>query len=150
MRFRARVESHGKTATGIRVPDQLVADLAAGKRPKVAVTINGYRYRTSVAPMGGQFLVGVSAEVRAGAGVAAGDEVDVDIELDTAPREVAVPADLAEALAGDNEVARFFAGLSYSHQRAYVTWIESAKKDETRRRRVAQAVVKLRDGRVQA
>jgi uncharacterized protein YdeI (YjbR/CyaY-like superfamily) len=68
----------------------------------------------------------------------------------TAPREVAVPADLAEALAGDNEVARFFAGLSYSHQRAYVTWIESAKKDETRRRRVAQAVVKLRDGRVQA
>ena len=123
--------------------------LGPSKRPKVSVTINGYMFRTSVASMGGAYLFGVSADVRQRAGVAAGDEVDVDIELDTASREVTVPADLSAAIDGDAEARRFFDGLSYTHRRWYVDWIESAKKAETRERRVGQAVVKLREGRVQ-
>jgi hypothetical protein len=149
MKFHASVESNGKTATGIRVPAEVMAGLGSSKRPKVRVTINGYTYRTSVASMGGAFLFGVSAEVREHARVAAGDEVDVDIVLDTEPREVTVPSDLAGAIAVDAEAKRFFGGLSYTHKRWYVTWIESAKKDETRRRRVEQAVEMLREGRVQ-
>jgi hypothetical protein len=149
MKFHASVDSNGKTATGIRVPTEVMAALGPSKRPKVRVTINGYTYRTSVASMGGEFLFGVSADVRQAAGVAAGDKVDVDIELDTAPREVSVPADLAAAIKSDATAQRFFDGLSYTHRRWYVTWIESAKKDETRQRRLAQAVVMLREGRSQ-
>src|SRR4029077_16201511 len=98
VRFRTTILQNDKTATGIPVPDEVVASLGAGKRPKVAVTINGYSYRSSVATVDGRFMVGVSATVRAGAGVAGGDTVDVDIELDSAPREVTVPPDFAAAL----------------------------------------------------
>ncbi|MEA2844373.1 MAG: hypothetical protein QOJ69_2044, partial [Actinomycetota bacterium] len=98
MRFRTTLELGGKTATGIRVPDEVVEGLGSGKRPPVRVTINGHTYRSTVAVMGGAFMVGVSAEERSKAGVAAGDEVDVDIELDTEPREVVVPPDFAAAL----------------------------------------------------
>ncbi len=116
MRFRTTILQNGKTATGIHVPDEVVASLGAGKRPKVTVTINGYTYRSSVASMDGRFMVGVSATVREGAGVAGGDTVDVDIELDTAPREVTVPPDFAAALKREPDAKRFFEGLSYSNQ----------------------------------
>ena len=98
MRFRATVQLNGKTATGIEVPDEAVAELGQGQRPPVRVTIGSYSYRTTVARMGGRFLVSLSAENRAAAGVAAGDEVEVDLELDDAPRQVEVPADLKAAL----------------------------------------------------
>ncbi len=101
VRFRAVILQSGKTATGIRVPDEVVAGLGAGKRPPVRVTIGGHTYRSTVASMGGVFMIGVSAENRSNAGVAAGDEVDVDIELDKAPREVTVPLDFAKALRRD-------------------------------------------------
>jgi hypothetical protein len=143
--FRATVELGGKTATGIVVPADAVEALGAGKRPKVHATVNGYTYRSSVASMGGRFLLPVSAEVRQHAGVAAGDEVDVRLELDTAPREVAVPPDLAAALDTDEEAKRIFGKLAYSHQLRYVLWIEDAKKAETRERRVAQALTRLKD-----
>jgi hypothetical protein len=149
MKFHATVDSNGKTATGIRVPDDVMAGLGPSKRPKVRVTINDHAYRTSVASMGGSYMFGVSADVRDNAGVVAGDEVDVEIELDTEPRAVTVPADLSAAIDGDAGARRFFDGLSYSHQRRYVDWIESAKKVETRQRRVTQAVGRLRAGRVQ-
>ena len=100
MKFRAVVEQGGKTATGITVPDEIVAALGAGRKPAVSVTINGYTYRTSIATVSGSFKVGVSAEVREAAGVKGGDELDVEIALDTAPREVAVPPDFAAALDG--------------------------------------------------
>src|SRR4051812_27524153 len=96
--FRATLELGGKTATGIQVPDEIVAALGAGKRPAVRVTVNGHTYRSTVASMGGRNMVGVSAENRAGAGVAAGDVLDVAMELDTAPREVVEPADFTAAL----------------------------------------------------
>lgn len=149
MRFRSVIRLGGKTATGIPVPVAVVEGLRQGRRPPVRVTVNGYTYRTTVATRGGEYLLSVSAEVRDKAGVAAGDEVDVDIELDTEPRRVTVPPDLAEALAGDTEAKRFFDGLAYTQQRWYVTWLEAARKTETRRRRIAEALGMLREGRTQ-
>jgi hypothetical protein len=116
-------------------------------RPKVRATINGYTYRSSVASMGGMYMLGVSAEVREKAGVVGGDVVDVELELDTEDRVVTVPPDLAKALRGDAAARRFFDGLPYSQPRWFVAGIEGAKKPETRRRRVEAAVARLREGR---
>jgi Bacteriocin-protection, YdeI or OmpD-Associated/Domain of unknown function (DUF1905) len=147
MRFRATVELGGKTATGIEVPEDVVAALGSGNRPPVAVTIGGYTYRTTVARMGGRFLIPLSAENRTGAGVAAGDQVDVDIALDSGPREVAVPADLAAALAQDEGARATFDELSYTHRKEWVRWIEEAKKAETRATRLTKTVESLREGK---
>jgi Bacteriocin-protection, YdeI or OmpD-Associated/Domain of unknown function (DUF1905) len=149
MAFRATVDLNGKTATGIRVPPDVVAGLGPSKRPAVRVTVGDYTYRTTVAPMRGEFLLPVSAEHRESAGLAAGDEVDVTLELDTEPREVTVPSDFADALAGDATAKRFFDGLSYSQKQWFVLGIEEAKKAETRQRRIAKAVGMLREGRSQ-
>jgi len=143
--FRTTILRAGKTATGIEVPAELVARLGTTKRPPVRVTINGYTYRSTVAMMGGVFMVSVSAQNREGAGVAGGDEVDVELELDTAPREVAVPADLAEALDGDPDARRRFEGLSYSHKQAHVLAVEGARAADTRQRRIAKVISILRD-----
>ncbi|HEX3589775.1 MAG TPA: YdeI/OmpD-associated family protein [Pseudonocardiaceae bacterium] len=144
MRFHATIELNGKTATGIEVPPEVVTELGGGKRAKVTVTINGFTYRNSIASMGGRFLISVSADVRAQAGVAAGDQVDVDVELDTAPREVTVPDDLAAALARDAKARGAFEKLTYSHRLRWVSWINDAKKAETRDRRVVTAIEDLR------
>ena len=149
MRFRTTVQLEGKTATGLRVPADVVQALGTGKRPPVRVTIGSHTYRSTVAAYGGVFMLPLSAENREAAGVAAGDEVDVDIELDTEPREVAMPADFAAALALEPEARRFFEGLSYSQQRWFVLGIEDAKTPETRQRRIDAAVVRLREGRGQ-
>jgi len=147
MRFWATLESSGKSATGIEVPAEVVEALGSGRKPPVRITLGTHAYRSTVASRGGRYLVGVSAENRALAGVAAGDALDVEIELDTAPREVVVPADLATALAGDVDARRFFDGLSFSQKQWYVIPIEQAKKPETRRRRVEKALTMLREGR---
>jgi hypothetical protein len=147
MRFRTTIIQTGKTAAGIRVPDEIVEALGAGKRPPVTVTIGGYAYRNTVAVMGGAYWVGVSAEHRAGAGVTAGDEVDVDLELDTAPRTLEVPPDLAAALDAEPAARTFFDSLSYSNRQWHVLSVEGAKTDETRRRRIAKSVEMLREGR---
>ncbi len=146
MKFRATVELGGKTATGIEVPEDVVAALGSGNRPPVTVTIGGHTYRTTVARMGGRFLIGLSAENRTAAGVAAGDQVDVEIEPDTEPREVEVPADLAEALAHDQTARANFDGLSYTHRKEWVRWIEEAKKAETRATRLAKTIESLHAG----
>ncbi len=148
MRFRAGIELAGKTATGIEVPAAVVAKLGSSKKPAVRVTIKGYTYRSTVASMGGRFMLPVSAEVREAAGVAARDKVDVDVELDTAPREVTVPADFGRALARDAAARRFFDGLSFSNKQRIVISIEAAKASETRERRTAKAVSSLREGRI--
>jgi len=146
MKFHGRVELNGKTATGIEVPAEVVTGLGAGKRPAVRATVNGFTYRSSVAPMGGRFLLPVSAQIRAGAGVAAGDEVDVDLEVDTEPRTVSVPADLAVALDTDPAVRRAFDALSYSQQLRYVQPVEDAKAAATRQRRIDKVLSDLRPG----
>jgi hypothetical protein len=147
MRFRATVELGGKTATGIEVPEDVVAALGSGNRPPVTVTVGGHSYRTTVARMGGRFLVPLSAENRTAAGVAAGDQVEVDIEPDSRPREVAVPGDLAAALARDDTARANFDALSFTHRKEWVRWIEEAKKPETRATRLARTVESLRAGK---
>jgi hypothetical protein len=148
MRFHAVIQLNNKTATGIAVPPDVLESLGAGKRPAVRVMINGHTYRTTVGSVDGQAMLPVSAEVRQGAGVAAGDEVEVEIELDTAPREVTVPPDFAAALDQDPAARRFFDGLSYSNTRRFTLPIEEAKSAETRERRIAKAVSQLREGRL--
>lgn len=148
MQFRTTILQSGPTATGIRVPDEVVESLGAGRRPAVKVTINGFTYRSSIAVMGGESMVGVSAENRAGAGVAGGDEVDVDIELDTAPREVTVPPELAAALEAEPAAKATFDRLSYSNKSWHVLQVAGAKTDETRQRRIARSIEALREGRI--
>ena len=146
MRFHATIQLNGKTATGLPVPEAVVEGLAGGKRPPVRVTINGFTYRSTIAPMGGLFLIPVSAAIRESASVAAGDEVEVDIELDTAPRTVTLPSDFAEALDRDAVAKRNFDALAYSHQLRHVQVIEQAKTPETRQRRIEKAISMLREG----
>ena len=143
--FRATILSGGKTATGIEVPGDVVAALGTSRRPRVRVTLGSFTYRSTVAPMGGRFMLPVSADVRAGAGVAGGDELDVTLELDDAPREVTIPPDLAAALGA--EARRFLDGLSYTNQLRVVLSVEGAKTEETRLRRIAKAVEALSEGR---
>jgi hypothetical protein len=143
-KFRTTVLAAGKTATGIEVPPEAVAKLGTSKRPPVVVTINGYSYRNTIAVMGGVFMIGISAEHRKGSGVSAGDEIDVELVLDEAPREVELPADFAAALDADERAKAAYAALSPSRKKAHVTSIEGAKTAETRERRIAKALTDLR------
>jgi hypothetical protein len=147
VKFRTTILQGDKTATGIRVPDDVMTALNAGKKPKVSVTINGHTYRSSVATVDGQPMIGVSEVVREAAGVKGGDTVDVDVALDTAPRTVDVPADLAAALDAVPAARKAYDGLSYSLQRFWVEPIVGAKSDETRQRRIDKAVATLSEGR---
>jgi hypothetical protein len=129
------------------VPSDVVDELGKGMRPPVVITVGRHSYRTTVARMGGRFLVPLSAENRAAADVAAGDEVEVEIELDAAPREVTVPDDLRAALDAHPAASDFFDELSYTHRKEWVRWIEEAKRPETRTNRVAKTVEGLSAGR---
>jgi hypothetical protein len=147
MRFTTTIELGGKTATGFRVPADVVASIGKGKKPPVRVTINGHTYRSTVAAYGDVFMLPLSAENREAAGVAAGDSVEVELELDTAPRIVEVPEDLAAAIAADPAAAAFWPTLSYSNQRWHVLSVEGARSPDTRQRRIASSVGLLREGR---
>ena len=146
MRFRTTILTAGKTATGIEVPPEVVEALGASKRPPVRVTINGYTYRNTIAVMGGKYMVGVSAEHRAGAGVDGGDEVNVDIELDDEPRTVEIPPELAKALAKDKTAKARFDALAFTHRKEYAQWVAEAKRAETRDRRVRDTLERLKAG----
>ncbi|HZQ10254.1 MAG TPA: YdeI/OmpD-associated family protein [Anaerolineae bacterium] len=148
MKLRAKILGAGKTAAGIEIPAKVVASLGSSKRPPVRVTINGYTYRSSIASLGGKFMLGVSNEIRDKTGVAVGDTVDVDIELDTAPRQVTVPPDLQKALDRDAQAKKFFESLSYSNKKWFVLAVEGAKTAETRQRRIANTVKSLHDGKI--
>jgi hypothetical protein len=132
-----------KNATGLRVPAEALAALGAGKRPAVTITLNGYTYRSTVAAYGDVFMLPLSQERREAAGVKAGDEVEVTLELDTAPRAVEVPEDLAAALDERPGARAAFDGLSYSARKEHVRQVETAKAAETRARRIAGLVAKL-------
>ncbi len=139
MRFRTVVELGGKTATGIRVPPEVVASLRSGKRPPVRVTIKGHTYRSTVAIMGGAFMIGVSAEVRRAPGSPPATR-SMSTSSSTPSPAMVVPPDLAAALDGDPDARRSFDGLSYSNKRRLVTPINDAKTTETRQRRIATTV----------
>ncbi len=147
LRFKTTLAARGPAAAVV-LDDEQVAELGEGaKRFPVRATVNGYSWRTSVARMRGEVLVGLNRSVRAAAGVEAGADVDVTLELDTEPREVEVPEALADALAHDPAAGAAFAALSFTHRKEYARWIEEAKRDETRERRVAQALERLRQGK---
>jgi hypothetical protein len=137
---------NGKTATGIEVPAGVLAALGLGKRPSVRVTINGYGYPSTVGSMGGRSLIPVSAEVRARAGVAAGDRADVEVVPDNEPRTVEVPGDLKAALDREPAARQAFDRLSYSGQRRHVLAVEGARTDETRQRRIGKVITELTAG----
>lgn len=125
------------------MPDAVVAALSSGKRPGVMMTVNGHTWRNTVAVMGGQNLLGVSAENRSAAGIVAGDVIDIELELDTAKREVEVPPALALALAENKTALAAFTALSYSNQRRHTLAVEAAKTEETRVRRIAKIIDEL-------
>ncbi len=143
--FTAVLELARKTATGIEVPPEVLESLGGGKRPAVLVTLGDYSYRSTIGAMGGRFLIPVAAEHREPAGLSAGDTVEVTLELDTAPRTVEVPEDLAAALAAAG-VRSAFDALSPSARKAHVTSVEGTANPETRARRVAKAVASLAGG----
>ena len=147
MKFTTTIILGGKTATGFQVPDEVVEALGSGKRPAVTVRIGPHTYRSTVAVMDGVYMLPLSAENRRAAGVAAGDEVEVEVALDTAPRVISVPDDFAAALDAEPAARRTFDGLSYSLQRYHVEHVTGAKTDETRQRRIAKSVAMLREGR---
>lgn len=146
MKFTTTIVGDGNKA-GIEVPDGIVEGLGAGKRPPVVVTINGQSYRSSIAVMGGKYMVGVSSANRELTGASAGDTVEVVLEVDTQPRVIEVPDDLAAALDAEPEARAFYATLNYSSQRRYVEPIGDAKTEETRARRIAKAVADLKAGK---
>lgn len=145
MRFRGTVLLEGKTATGIEVPADVIEGLGAGRRPAVRVTLKGFTYRITLGIVDGRSMIPVSGEVREASGVAAGDVLDVDIEVDTSPREVTVPEELAAALRADPAAAAKFESLSYSRKKAHADSIAGAKTDETRARRLDKVLASLRE-----
>lgn len=142
MRFATTILQTGNN-TGIVVPDDVVEALGGGKRAKVVVTVGGHTYRSSLASMGGQVLVSLSAENRAKAGVAGGDAVEVEVALDAAPRAVEVPPELAAAFAAAPAARAAFEALSYSGQRRVAEPIAAAKAADTKARRVEKAIAEL-------
>jgi Uncharacterized protein conserved in bacteria len=149
MKFKSTLQLSKKTATGIEVPDEIMEALGGGKKPAVKVTIGSYTYRSTIGSLGGKFMLPVSKDNREGAGIKAGDEIEVELELDTAPRELSVPDDFEEAFNRHEEARQFFESLSYSNKRRFVLNIEGAKSAETRQRRIERSVEVLREGKLQ-
>ncbi|MCU1676190.1 MAG: hypothetical protein JWM93_948 [Frankiales bacterium] len=147
MKFRALLQSNGKTAAGFVVPAAVVEGLGAGRHPAVRVTVAGHTYRSSIAAMSGTFMLGMSAENRTLAGIAPGAEYDVEVVVDTDKREVEVPADLAAALDADPRARAYFDTLSYSNKLRHVLAINGAKAADTRERRIAKSVALFLEGR---
>lgn len=141
--FDTTLLSARQTATGIEVPPEIVAALGSSRKPAVNVTLNGYAYRSTVAVVGGKFMMPVSAEHRMGAGLQAGDRVSVTLEPDTAPREVSVPGDLQAALDAHPAALERFGRLSYSGKRQHTLSVEGTKNPDTRARRVQKAIQTL-------
>jgi hypothetical protein len=144
--FETTVAASGNN-TGIVVPDEVIGQLAAGKRPPVLVNVNGYEYRNTVAVMGGRHMISISAAVRNATGLKGGDPIRVTLTVADTAREVDVPADFAAALAADERARAFFGTLSNSMQRYHVDNINAAKSAATRQRRIDKAIALFLDGK---
>ena len=140
LKFSTVLLTAGKTATGIKIPDEIIEKLGGGKRPLVKITINNFTYRSAVAVMGGAYMVGVNAENREGAKVKGGDKIDVTIELDTEVRTIDIPAELQKALGKNAAAKKIFESLSNSKKKALTLPIANAKTDETRNRNIEKAL----------
>ncbi|WP_231329515.1 YdeI/OmpD-associated family protein [Actinomadura graeca] len=146
-KFRTTVELGGRTATGFEVPAEVVQQLGAGKKPKVKVTIGGHSYRSTVAVYGDRYMLPLAAENRKRAGVEAGEDIEVVLELDTEPRVVEIPEDFAQALASEPAAQQTWNDLSYSNRRYHVLQIDGAKTEQTRQRRIAKSIEALGQGK---
>jgi len=144
MRLRLELVSHGGNTAGFEIPDEVVEQLGGGRKPKVVVTVGRHTWRSSIVNMGGQFMLGVSMANREAAGVAAGQVLDVGLELDTAPRTVEVPEDLAAELAADAPARSTWDGWSFTRQNEAARVLTEAKRPETRARRLAKVLAELR------
>ena len=144
--FETTVAASGNN-TGIVVPDDVVEQLGAGKRPPVLVNVNGYEYRNTVAVMGGKYMIGISAAIRKATGLQGGDPIRVNLSVADAPHEANVPNDFAAALAADQRAGAFFDGLSNSMRRYHVDNINAAKTADTRQRRIDKAIGLFLDGK---
>jgi hypothetical protein len=149
-RLTATLLARGPAAAVVLDDEQVAAVGEGAKRFPVVATVNGYTWRTTVTRMRGEFLLGLNRAVREEAGVEAGDMVEVELELDTAPREVEVPEALAKALAEDSEAGAAFDRLAFTHRKEYARWIDEAKRDETRQRRLDEALEMLRQGKTRS
>ena len=144
--FETTVATSGNN-TGIVVPEEVIEQLAAGKRPPVLVSVNGYEYRNTVGVMGGKHMISISAAVRKATGLKGGDPIHVTLTVADTPRTVTIPADFAAALAADEQAGAFFGTLSNSMQRYHIDTISAAKNAETRQRRIDQAIARFRAGK---
>ncbi|MDO5495079.1 MAG: YdeI/OmpD-associated family protein [bacterium] len=149
LRIRTEIVPAGPAAAIELTEDQL-EELGAGARSAVVVTIEGHSERLRIARMGGCLMIGLRREVREAFGVEAGSVVDAEIALDAAPREVEIPAELEREFAAAPEVASSFEELAYTHRKEFARWVGEAKREETRLRRAAEAVVMLREGRTRS
>jgi hypothetical protein len=147
MKFHTTLKQSDGTATGIVIPDEVIEALGAGKKPPVTLKVNGYAYRSTVATIDGKFMVGFSADHRAASGIKGGDEIDVDVELDTQPRTVDVPADLQAALDAEPAAKATFEKLSNSLKGYHVSQVTGAKTEETRQRRIEKSISVLSEGK---
>ena len=147
MKFKTKIVQIGNN-TGIHIPDSIIEEMGAGKKPPVVITIKKYTYRSTVAVMNGQFMVPLSAMNRGNAGVSGGDEVEIKIELDTEPRIVEAPEDLQKALKKSREAKANFDSLAPGKKKWLVASILDAKTAETRARRIQKAIVSLEEGKV--
>ena len=144
MRFRAKVIPSGN-ATGVEVPDDVMQALGPQGRPPVTITINGHTWRSRVAAMRGQRLIGISAAHRAAAGIREGDIIEVDIEIDEAPREVVEPVDLSDAFDNCPQARTSFDRLPFGLRQKHVNTIQEAKSAEVRERRIIKLIATLKD-----
>jgi Bacteriocin-protection, YdeI or OmpD-Associated/Domain of unknown function (DUF1905) len=144
--FETTVAASGNL-TGIVVPEEVIGQLAAGKRPAVLVDVNGYQYRSTVSVMGGKHMISISAAIRQATGLKGGDPIRVTLTVADAPPAVNVPEDFAQALAADERARTFFGKLSNSLQRYHVDNINAAKSAETRQRRIDKATALFREGK---
>lgn len=147
MKFHTTIKQGGKTATGIPIPDEVIEALGAGRKPPVKMTVNGYAYRSTVATVDGNYMVGFNADHREESGLRGGDEVDVEMEVDTEPRTVELPADLQAALDSEPRAKATFDKLSNSLKGYHVSQVTGAKTEVTRRRRIEKSISTLREGK---
>jgi hypothetical protein len=148
MKFRTTLkQAEGSTATGIVVPDDVVAAMGAGKKPPVKLVVNGYAYRSTVATVSGAYMVGFSADHRAASGLKGGDPIEVQIEPDTEPRTVELPADFQAGLDADPQAKATFDKLSNSLKGYHVSQVTGTKNPETRQRRIEKSIATLHAGK---
>lgn len=148
--FQAQLVPRGPAAAIVLDDEQVAAVGQGAKRFPVVATVNGYTWRTSVARMGGEFLLGLNREVRQGAGVSPGDQVHVTLELDHQPRDVELPTELAGVLGSDPQAEAMFASLAFTHKKEYARWVADAKNEATRLRRAQQSLEMIRAGQTRS